>query len=113
MCQVKLAVEAQLDPALTRKQRLRLLAKPAQVVRRPPDDRQHDQRRIAVGMLLPHFGNYRIGEALARLDDHDRLLVACDFALPAINRRHTGKDVHAGCQAPLDEEPADGLSGFG
>lgn len=32
MCQVKLAVEAQLDPALTRKQRLRLLAKPARII---------------------------------------------------------------------------------
>ena len=29
MCQVRLAVDAQLDPARTRKQRLRLLAKPA------------------------------------------------------------------------------------
>ena len=32
MCQVRLAVEAQLDPALTRKQRLRLLAKPARII---------------------------------------------------------------------------------
>jgi hypothetical protein len=32
MCQVKLAVEAQLDPALTRRQRRKLLAKPARII---------------------------------------------------------------------------------
>lgn len=32
MCQVKLAVEAQLDPSLTKRQRRRLLAKPARII---------------------------------------------------------------------------------
>jgi len=32
MCQVKVAIEAQLDPALTRHQRLKLLAKPARII---------------------------------------------------------------------------------
>lgn len=32
MCQVKLAIESQLEPDLTRKQRLRRLAKPARII---------------------------------------------------------------------------------
>jgi hypothetical protein len=32
MCQVKLAIEAQLEPGLTHKQRLRRLAKPARII---------------------------------------------------------------------------------
>ena len=32
MCQVKLAVEVQLDPSLTKSQRRKLLAKPARII---------------------------------------------------------------------------------
>lgn len=32
MCQVKLAVEAQLDPSLTKRQRRNFLAKPARII---------------------------------------------------------------------------------
>ena len=32
MCQVRVAIEAQLDPALSRHQRLKLLAKPARII---------------------------------------------------------------------------------
>src|SRR5512133_1978830 len=44
-----------------------------------------------------------LGERAAGLDDHHHFLAALDRALPPIVRDHTGKDVHARAQAPLDE----------
>jgi hypothetical protein len=61
MCQVRLAIEAQLEDGLTRRQRLSRLAHPARVIayyqaRQPASRRAHRKRRLrklrAAGILV-------------------------------------------------------------
>ena len=73
----------------------------------PPVDRQHQERRVGVGVQLARLGDRPLGQRGARLDQHGRLGPALALALPDVDGSHAGEDVDAGGQPAIHQRTAD------
>jgi hypothetical protein len=63
-----------------------------------------------MGMQLEDALAQRIEALARRLDQQELLIVAANFVLPAISRRHAGQTIHARSQTLFDQGRGDSFT---